>query len=84
MKRDVREIMVSISVHASNSKEHELPPIRLAQTADAQPQQPQRAQNQFVPADSLVYSRHLLGRDRQPRKQTREGHENKEDVDTKT
>jgi hypothetical protein len=40
MRRDVPEIVVSISVDASNSKEHELPPIRLAQTADAQPQQP--------------------------------------------
>jgi hypothetical protein len=84
MKRDVPEIMASLSVHVSNSKEDELLPVRLAQAADAQPQQAQRAQNQFVPAGSRVYSGHLLGRDRQPRKQTREGHENKEDVDTKT
>jgi hypothetical protein len=33
-----------------NSKERELLSARLAQTADAQTQQPQRARNQFVPA----------------------------------
>ena len=32
----------------SNSKEHELLPIRLAQTADAQTQQPQRPRNNFL------------------------------------
>jgi hypothetical protein len=63
MKRDVPEIMVSISVHVSNIKEHELLPIRLAQAADAQPQQPQRPRNQFVPAEEeatqSVNIRHL-------------------------
>jgi hypothetical protein len=37
-----------------NSKEHELLPIRLAQTADAQTQQPQRPRNNFLLFSSPV------------------------------